>query len=175
MKTFIITIGFFLSICMGLAQETNHTTPKEGDYLQHPELKKFAGKWRDVSNNDTVDIILIKVKHLTPIKVYIDMLYLWHIYIKNREVISSTMQYVTENVTRETNSLGLVIEPDNPYKISLLSTDPITGKRAYIVLTYIDSPLHLDWEIKPYGVPNDFVIPEGYYSLPLKLTFYKLE
>lgn len=93
----LLTIGFIVFVHIyGFAQPA---APKQGEHRQNPYLDKFVGTWEYDNGQHKFRIILTKQKVETAFRLsddeatiyYEDYIIGWHEYIKNGEIVESSM------------------------------------------------------------------------------------
>lgn len=121
-----------------------------GHYYIDNNLNKFVGTWRWSSGLDTVIINLKKMKHIystppTP-AMQQDWLYGGHIYIKNGQVVESSMQYINSTNPSQYNIVGYSNLNDST-KADLLFGDISKRRTHFLKLQFLIgvNPKRLVW------------------------------
>jgi uncharacterized protein DUF6705 len=148
-----------------------------------PEADKFVGTWRWTSGTDTVIIVLEKQVYNIPITgSNAEALVGWHKYVKNGQVIQSSLQYVGRDVNIDSNSTSL------DFKTTLNGNT--RSSTAVLFRTFWDLTLHKNFELyfsllpgsttqatwkltEPQGIYNGPNGTSGMCTLPKSLTLIK--
>lgn len=167
----ILLIIITLMFCNTVLAQTPPTSvqPTEnnivpGHYFIDDNINKFTGTWRWTSGTDTVIISLKKLKHTfddIPPVFYHDWLYGCHKYIKNGQLLESTMQNFSSTNVNVFNIVGYSNRTDST-KADLLFTKNGRQARYYLTLKFAvgTSPQKLIWHTdRKYSNNWDQIIP----------------
>ena len=117
-------------------------------YFVDNNINKFVGTWRWVSGNDTVLIALKKTKRtieFPPYTYFEDMLYGCNTYIKNGQLVFSTMQFINSPNLSNYNIAGGSNYQDST-KANLIFGDRPKKRRHNLILQFIaGTPNKLSW------------------------------
>ena len=110
----ILKIAFILTMILInnklIAQPGGNATPTLvpcSFYIQSQELDKFVGTWKWTSGNDSFEIVLKKEKisDLFDEDTCEDIIYGFHEYKKNNNIIESSLQYANTTFVQQKNTI----------------------------------------------------------------------
>lgn len=90
---------FILIVFCSLYSSAQLPPHPPGSYIINTNIDKFVGTWISISGTDTLTIVLHKEKIFfpNPLSYDQDMLIGWHRYVKNGQLIESSLQYVGDS------------------------------------------------------------------------------
>lgn len=172
MKHFITTVILFVSFSSYSQVQTD------------PEADKFVGTWKWTSGNDTVIIVLEKQVYTIPFTgASSEALVGWHKYVKNGQLVQSSLQYIGQNVnTDRTNNNSIdfntTIVGNTRYPDAVLFRtfwDLTLHKNFYLYFTLSPGSLtQATWKLKePPGIYSGPTGTAGLFTLPKQITLIK--
>lgn len=170
---YLITI-LFLIIC----------TTTNAQVQTDTAANKFAGTWRWTSGTDTVIIVLEKQVYTIPFTgASIERLVGWHRYIKNGQVVESSLQYVGRDINIDFNSNDQDLKTTlrgntrTPNRVLFRTFWDLTlHKDCYLYFTLVQgSTTQAVWELTdPQGIYGGPIGTIGKFTLPKNLILNKL-
>lgn len=135
----------------------------------NPELDKFVGTWKWMSGTDTVIVILEKQVQNMPTKNNLELIVGWHKYVKNGQVVESSLQHAGLNINGEDSyngsDLRITLRGNTraqiPKRLWFYTFWDLTlHKRSYVYLTLLpNSTTQASWNLRGQSVlPSDLVL-----------------
>lgn len=139
---FLLNIKLVLFALMSMITNAQNDYPKDGDNIKDFDLDKFVGTWVWEKGNDRLVLIIKKENVLLPIgqNIRADVLYGFHQYSKNGNVLENTLMYENTSYSDKKYTLFELGKKSGSDNIQL-SFLPLERKyrTLYANVEYIDS------------------------------------